>query len=202
MIAYLCGTLVRKNLSYIVVDVHGVGYLVHISLNTYYELPDIGEKVSLFIHTCFRDHTITLYGFLRNEECLLFQQMISVSGIGPRLAINIMSGVPSVGDLIKAICERDVKRLTAIPGVGRKVGERLIIELRDRVEKLTECLPDLYGYRKTDYEKIRADVLSALMNLGYKKNQAKLAIEKTLEELEEKTTLEELLRRTLRKLSS
>ncbi|MCX7816784.1 MAG: Holliday junction branch migration protein RuvA [Syntrophales bacterium] len=202
MIAHICGTLVQKNLSQIVVDVHGVGYLVHISLNTYYELPNVGEKVTLYIHTYLRDHTITLYGFLRNEECVIFQQMISVSGIGPRLAMNILSGMPSVGELIKAICDRDVKRLTAIPGVGRKMGERLVLELKERVDKLSEYLADVGVYRGTDYEKIKEDVLSALINLGYKKNQAKLAIEETLVELDDKPTMEELLRGTLRRLAS
>lgn len=196
MIASLCGVLTRKSIQSVIIDVHGVGYDVFVPLTTFYRLPEIGDTVSLIIHTHVREDAITLFGFLTNEEKAMFQLIITVSGIGPRLAVNILSGIAST-ELYGAIMTEDVGRLVSIPGVGRKTAERLIFELKEKLE--TAGL----DHRKTldESDTIAGDVLSALANLGYREAAAKKAVDQALKECKDHPALESVLTVSLKILS-
>ena len=135
MIARIQGTLVCKTASYTIIDAHGLGYRIFVPLTTFYELPEIGQTVVLNVHTHVKQDAIHLFGFYTSEERDLFQVMISVTGIGPKLAMNIMSGI-AAGELVKAVSAGDLGRLVSIPGVGKKMAERLILELKDKVKKI------------------------------------------------------------------
>jgi len=197
MIATIQGTLFQKSTTYVIIDVQGVGYGVHVPLSTFYNLPDAGQPVFLNIHTYVKEDLINLFGFLTPQEKEVFQLMISVSGIGPRLAINILSGI-SAEDLGQAISTQNFTQLTSIPGVGKKMAERIIFELKDKVlQALSETESGLYRP-----EPVKDDALSALTNLGYKKHVAKKAIDGICDECEELPTLEVLITETLKKLST
>ncbi|MDD5723505.1 MAG: Holliday junction branch migration protein RuvA [Syntrophales bacterium] len=196
MIASLKGTLFHKSIDRIVVDVHGVGYGVIVPLGTFYKLPDIGGQISLVIHTHVAQDAVKLFGFLDHRERDLFRLLISISGIGPRLAINILSGI-SPEDLSGAISGGDLVRLVGIPGVGKKTAERMIFELKDKITKVisegtSTVTPDTV---------VKEDALSALINLGYKNNVAKDAIDKVYITRGEGVTLEVLLPESLKILS-
>ncbi len=133
MIAFLRGRLIVKSPNQVVVDVNGVGYSVNIPVSTFSELPDRGAEAELFVYTHVREDTLALYGFLTEKEKMLFERLISVSGIGPRLAITLLSGLQA-DELIAAIRAGDVQRLVHVPGVGRKTGERLVLELREKMD--------------------------------------------------------------------
>ena len=135
VIAKLNGTLALKTPGEVIVDVGGVGYQLFISLGVFYRLPEIGRSVNLFVHTHLREDALQLYGFLENEEKQVFNMLNGVTGIGPKLAISILSGIPS-GDLVQAIRRSDQLRLVSIPGVGKKLAERMIVELKDKLETL------------------------------------------------------------------
>ena len=166
MIAHLRGKLAQKDPSRVVVDVNGVGYEVFVPLTTFTALPDAGFEVSIDVHTHVRDDIIALYGFSTRRERLIFEKLMTISGIGPKLAVTILSG-GSVEDLVTAIKRSDLARLTAIPGVGRKTAERIILELKDKLHDFVE------GPAKLPVE---SDVLSALENLGYLRPHAEAAI--------------------------
>ncbi len=201
MIALLCGKIVYKEIASVVIDANGVGYRVFIPLTTFYELPEAGESVTLHVHTHVKEDAINLFGFYTTEERNLFQLMISVSGIGPKIAMNIISGM-TPNDLLQAISGGNVGKLVSIPGVGRKMAERLILELKEKViKKMTlEQLPVAGDQNKTD-EMLKEDVLSALVNLGYKNNTAKDALDKVMQISEEELTLDTLLKKTLKILA-
>jgi Holliday junction DNA helicase RuvA len=171
MIAHLRGKLIARHPNQVIVDAVGVGYDVTISVPTFSELPPAGGEVALHIHTHVREDQIALYGFLRPEEKHLFEKLISVSGIGPKLAITILSGMPT-DEMTSAIRGNDVARLTKIPGIGRKTAERMVLELRDKLPPIgsdqVHVMPSLSA--------IQEDVLSALMNLGYQRASAEKAI--------------------------
>lgn len=171
MIAHLRGKLIARHPNQVIVDAMGVGYDVTISVPTFSELPPAGGEVSLHIHTHVREDQIALYGFLRPEEKHLFEKLISVSGIGPKLAITILSGMPA-DEMTSAIRGNDVARLTKIPGIGRKTAERMVLELRDKLPPIgtdqVHVMPSLSA--------IQEDVLSALVNLGYQRPLAEKAI--------------------------
>jgi holliday junction DNA helicase RuvA len=169
MIAHLRGTLIAKHPYQAVVEASGVGYDVAISIPTFSDLPAAGSEVALHIHTHVREDAIALFGFLRIEEKRLFEKLLAVSGIGPKLAITILSGMP-VTDMIGAIRGGDVARLTRIPGIGKKTAERMVLELRDKVEEFGAAAP-----AKT-VSALEEDVLSALVNLGYKRATAERAL--------------------------
>ncbi len=180
MIARISGVLIEKSPAHVVVDTQGVGYRIFIPLTTYYELPDAGEPVTLSIHTHVKQDAINLFGFSTREERDIFQLMISVSGIGPKLAMNILSGI-STGDLIAAVTHGNLGRLVSVPGVGKKMAERLVLELKDKFGKLSS--PDTAGKTgagMTAAELIREDALSALVNLGYKQDAAKRALDRVM----------------------
>lgn len=173
MIAQLRGTLGDKRPNQVLVDVGGVGYLVHIPLSTFYALGDLHANVTLLIHTQVREDAISLYGFLSAREKHLFELLISASGVGPVLALKILSGM-SVDDLVPAVRSGDLARLTRIPGVGRKTAERMIVELRDKLAAME--IPE--DARKPVTTTDRGDeVVFALMNLGYDRSVAKNAVE-------------------------
>lgn len=201
MIALICGKIAYKGISSIVVDANGVGYRIFIPLTTFYELPEAGEQVILHVHTHVKQDAINLFGFYTVQERDLFQLMISVSGIGPKIAMNIISGI-TAGDLLQAISRGDLGKLVSIPGVGRKMAERLILELKEKViKKMTmEQIPAADDQHKAG-EMIKEDVLSALVNLGYKNNAAKDALDKVVQVSKEDLTLDQLLKKTLKILA-
>ena len=174
MIAQLRGTLEDKRPNQVLVDVGGVGYLVHIPLSTFYALGDLHSGVTLLIYTHVREDSLSLYGFLTAREKHLFELLISASGVGPVLALKILSGM-SVDDLVPAVRAGDLARLTRIPGVGRKTAERMIVELRDKLESV-EIAED--ARQPAAATGAAGDVVSALLNLGYERRAAEQAVER------------------------
>jgi len=170
VIAHLRGKLAQKDPARLVVDVNGVGYEVFIPLTTYTSLPGAGSEVSIDIHTHVREDMIALYGFSTRRERTIFEKLMTISGIGPKLAVTILSG-GSVEDLVAAIKRGDLARLTAIPGVGRKTGERIILELKDKLQDFAEAEPK---------SSVEVDVLSALENLGYNRAIAEGALRRAM----------------------
>jgi Holliday junction DNA helicase RuvA len=171
MIAHLRGTLLTKHPNQAVVETAGVGYDVTISVPTFSDLPAVGAEVALHIHTHVREDLIALYGFLRPSEKLLFEKLITVSGIGPKLAITILSGM-AADEMVGAIRGNDIARLTRIPGIGKKTAERMVLELRDKLPAPgPSSAPAISALSP-----IEADVLSALGNLGYQPAAAEKAL--------------------------
>jgi len=172
MIAHLRGKLLAKHPNQAIVETAGVGYDVTISVPTFSDLPAIGTEVALHIHTHVREDVIALYGFLLASEKLLFEKLITVSGIGPKLAITILSGM-AADEMVRAIRGNDVARLTRIPGIGKKTAERMVLELRD---KLPEPGPAISTSATPTLTAIEEDVLSALVNLGYQRTAVEQAV--------------------------
>jgi holliday junction DNA helicase RuvA len=171
MIAHLRGTLLVKHPNQAIVETHGVGYDVTISVPTFSELPAAGSEVALHIHTHVREDALSLYGFLRLEEKRLFEKLLTVSGIGPKLAITILSGMPA-DEMVGAIRGGDLARLTRIPGIGKKTAERMVLELRDK-------LPPVAGTTEVSVpqaSQVEEDVISALVNLGYQRAAAEKVV--------------------------
>jgi holliday junction DNA helicase RuvA len=169
MIAHLRGRLIAKRPNQAVVEVAGVGYDVTITIPTFSDLPAAGSEVALHIYTHVREDAIALFGFLRAEEKQLFEKLIQVSGIGPKLAITILSGMPAA-EMVSAIRAGDIARLTRIPGIGKKTAERMVLELRDKLEGFGESPPAKL------VTPVEEDVLSALVNLGYQRVAAERAL--------------------------
>jgi Holliday junction DNA helicase RuvA len=212
MIARLSGTLVAKSLDGAVVDAGGVGYDVHLPLSAFPRLPEVGEPVVLHIHTHVREDAIQLYGFAGPEDKAVFELLIGVSGVGPKLAMTLLSGLSS-GDLAAAIAAGHADRLRSVPGIGKKTAERLVVELKDKVQKLPQGLRagalDGRAAPARDAEPvgapaddIEADLLSALVNLGYTRPSAEKAIARVRRRGGETVSLADLLRETLKVLSS
>ena len=172
MIAHLRGKLARKDPARVVVDVNGVGYEVFVPLTTFTALPDAGSEVSIDVHTHVREDMIALYGFSTRRERIIFEKLMTISGIGPKLAVTILSG-GSVEDLVSAIKRSDLARLTAIPGVGKKTAERIILELKDRLQDFADAAPAKSA--------VESDVLSALENLGYLRAHAEAALRRAVD---------------------
>jgi Holliday junction DNA helicase RuvA len=166
VIAHLRGKLAQKDPSRVIVDVNGVGYEVFVPLTTFTALPALGSEVSIDIHTHVREDIIALYGFSTRRERTIFEKLMTISGIGPKLAVTILSG-GSVEDLVGAIKRSDLARLTSIPGVGRKTAERIILELKDKLQDFAEAQTK---------PAVEVDVLSALENLGYNRALAENAV--------------------------
>lgn len=199
MIAHIRGKLIRKTTESVVIDVNGVGYEVFIPLTTYYQLPDMGHELSLNVHTNVREDAIQLYGFLTPEEKEGFQLLISVSGVGPKLARNILSGIP-VGELVNAIASSDRARLNSIPGIGTKSAERLIVELKDKVRNLQRT-GEAKGPDVREKDQLSVDVISALDNLGYRTAPSEEAVKKARLLLPSGFGFEELFKEALKLLS-
>lgn len=197
MIARLSGTLADKTPGRMIVDVQGVGYDVQVPLSTFYVAGEPGDGVVLRIHTHVREDVIALYGFATALEQELFERLISISGIGPKLALAVLSGIEPP-DLVRAIRAQDVARLTAIPGVGRKTAERIGLELKDRLPQALQAAADT-ATPDAGGDQLRADLLSALLNLGYQRVPAEKAIEKELSASPD-ARFEDALRAVLRRL--
>ncbi len=196
MIAQLAGALAHKSPEQLVVDVHGVGYQVFVSLNSFYRLPEPGGRVSLLIHTHVREDSIQLFGFADQGEKELFLLLLGVSGIGPRLALNILSGTPTQ-ELQAALEAGDLVRLVAIPGIGKKTAERLVVELRDKVKLLRGVRPGDGGTPATGVE---AEAISALLNLGYRRSEAERAVKAAL--AAGATDIESVIRSALKRVGA
>src|SRR5215471_6942517 len=171
MIGRLTGRLATKSPDQVLLEVGGVGYLVRIPLSTFYELPEQESPTSLWIHTHVREDALALYGFLTERERELFLLLLGVTGIGPRVALTVLSGIPPV-ELIDALRKQDVRRLVAIPGVGKKTAERMVLELAEKAANLPGEAP-----AKTPSAVAADDVVSALVNLGYRKTEAERAVD-------------------------
>jgi Holliday junction DNA helicase RuvA len=197
MIALLTGSLHYKAPDHIILDVNGVGYRVQIPFSTYYALPATGIVVTLDIYTHVKEDAINLYGFRTVKEKELFKQLISVSGVGPKLGIAILSNIEA-NDLASALVRGDLARLSAIPGIGKKTAERLVLELKEKLKKMGDFPAADRGKVAVNEQDIRDDVVSALVNLGYKD----ALVQKTLDEIElaADATVEGILKQALRKL--
>jgi Holliday junction DNA helicase RuvA len=196
MIAYVSGNLISKSTEAVVVDTGGVGYELLIPLTTFSRLPEENSPVSLIVHTHLKEDSITLYGFLTPEERSIFRLLIGVTGIGPRLARNILSGI-SPSDLVSSISREDSARLSSIPGIGAKSAERLILELRDKVKALGE----VKAHKDIEPDADSSDVVSALDNLGYKNSDSRQAVKTARAHLRRGGNFEELLKESLKILS-
>ncbi len=208
MIAHLSGTLLAKHATSVIVDVGGVGYEVTIPVTTFYDLGEAGEPVRLRIHTHVREDALQLFGFRTERERELFTLLISVSGIGPKSAIAMLSGM-SADEIVSAIRTNNLARLTSIPGVGKKTAERLVIELRDKMaalsspaldEQLAEGATAGGAPAPPSEDALREDTLAALLQLGFPKPAAEKAITGAMQEGGD-LSVETLLRRSLRQLS-
>ena len=200
MIAYLNGRLLKKSTGSVIIETGGIGYEVFAPLSTYYCLPAEDEPVSLHIHTHVREDAFMLFGFQSTLEKEIFRLLISVSGIGPKLAINILSGI-GPDELLGAIVAGDSVSLMAIPGVGKKTAERIALELKDKASKITSDIEIPPAQVTCDEDKlIFDDTLSALLNLGYSAKPAKLAVEKAFSLIKEKN-LEGLIKEALKLLA-
>jgi holliday junction DNA helicase RuvA len=198
MIAFLRGRILDKQPNLLIVDVQGVGYEVHVPLSTYYDVGEAGTDVALRIYTHVREETLQLYGFLTTIELQLFGRLIAISGIGPKLAVAVLSGIEP-RDLIGAVHRGDIVRLTGIPGVGRKTAERMVLELKDRLAHLAVPASGEEPAPVTPGERLRDDVLSALQNLGYHRPLAEKAVDATLS-LTSAPSFEQALKAALREL--
>ncbi len=196
MIAHLSGTLLDKQLQRLVVDVGGVGYDVQVPLSTFYAVGDVGTRVALRIHTHVREDALQLFGFATPLEQSLFERLIAISGIGPRVALAVLSGIEPES-LVRAIRDADLGRLTSIPGVGKKTAERLVVEMRDRLPKMAETIPPGVSSAADD---LRSDVLSALANLGYQRAAAERGLERVLTTSDSRD-FEDVLRAILKDLA-
>ncbi len=175
MIAYLRGLLLEKRPNQVIVETGGVGYDVTISVSTFSQLPEPGAEVRLYVHTHVREDALALFGFLSAGEKALFEKLITVSGIGPRLAISVLSGLP-LADLVGAIRSGALEQLVRIPGVGRKTAERLVLELRDKLDELAPGTPPRAATPAAPLSAVEQDVLSALLNLGCTRPVAEKAV--------------------------
>lgn len=202
MIAFLSGTLIEKQANSVIIDVNGVGYEVNIPLSTFYELGDVGGEVSLRIYTYVREDALQLFGFKTIRERDLYLRLISVQGVGAKSGIAMLSGM-SADEMIAAIRSENIAKLTAIPGVGRKTAERLVIELRDKVGELASSVKaevSTSAGAAADGEGMFDDALSALVNLGYKKDAAEKALQQAIKDGTE-MNVQKLLRAALQRLA-
>jgi Holliday junction DNA helicase RuvA len=203
MIAYLSGKLLEKEANSVIVDVGGIGYEVAIPLSTFYELGEIGSEVELRIYTYVREDTLSLFGFKTMREKELFLKLISVSGIGAKSGIGILSGM-SADEIINAIRSNNLVRLNSIPGIGKKTAERIVIELRDKINTIAagsaELSPTTESPTVSGKNDVYDDAVSALTNLGYQRQAAEKALNQAMQEGTE-MSVQKLLRRSLQLLA-
>ena len=197
MIAHLIGKLIYKSPDHSIVDVKGIGYKIFTPLSTYYVLPKTGESVTLHIHTRVREDELKLFGFLTEEEQTIFEKLITINKVGPKLALGILSGM-SPENLLTAIMSNDAARLSTIPGVGKKTAERLTLEMKDKLSDLTFEIEHQLDSKAPEgfYE----DALSALVNLGYKKPQAEKSLKSAYNTIGKDGSLEDLIKESLNNL--
>jgi Holliday junction DNA helicase RuvA len=205
MIAHLNGRLLAKEATSVIVDVAGVGYEVSIPFSTFYEVGDVGANVELRIYTHVKEDVLQLYGFKTLLERQLFINLLSVSGVGPKIGIALLSGM-SADELVNSIKNNNLARLTAVPGVGRKTAERLVVDLREKMTALAASQVEERPFDRSDTsvasinDDVRSQALSGLLNLGYQRSAAEKAIDSALSE-DGEVTVESVLRRGLRKLA-
>jgi len=201
MIASIHGMLTFKSPGHVTVEVSGVGYRIFIPLSTFYELSDEGTMVRLHIYTAVREDAIHLFGFCTSEEKQLFEVLLTVNGIGPRLALGLLSGI-TPRDFIGAVFTEDRTTLTRIPGVGKKMAERIILELRDKLVRLDAAAAGgAIKDKARPMDALRDDALSALVNLGYKKSTAKSILDRVFDDSPDVISLEEALKKALQMMS-
>jgi len=202
MIAQLTGKLRQKEPNEVIIEVNGVGYRVVIPLSTYYQLKSDEEPVTLKIHTYVREDTIALYGFLTDKERLIFEKLISISGLGPKSAIIILSGLP-IEELISAVRKGDPSSLSSIPGIGPKTASRVVLELRDKLKGVVPLIEEkgVVPLPAAPLHPLKRDLLSALINLGYKRHEVERAIEQSLISLGEEPSFENAIRGALKLLA-
>lgn len=193
MIAYLKGNLIQKTPQSVVVDIGGVGYCAAIPLSTYFRLGEENSPVELHIYTHLTDNALALYGFSTNEERDLFLKLINISGIGPKLALNVLSGI-GPAELEEAIQSSDITRITLIPGIGKKTAMRIALELQEKMEKKEKLL-----HAKGSKE--REDLISTLMNLGFRRKEVEGVVDQTIKTFTSAAGIEKLLRECLRKMA-
>jgi holliday junction DNA helicase RuvA len=197
VIAHLRGTVLEKHPNRVVIDVSGVGYDVAVPLSTFYGLADAGREASLRVHTHVREDTIALFGFATALELELFERLIGISGIGPKVALAVLSGIEPA-ELVGAVERGDLARLTAIPGVGKKTAERIVLELKDRLPKMAiSAVANVV----TEGSVLRDDLLSALINLGYHRPLAEKAVDAALKSAGHDAGFERTLKHALRELA-
>ena len=198
MYHYLNGKIAEKTPTAVILDVNGIGYEVRVSLSTFSSLPNLGETVKLFTHFVVREDAQLLYGFATEEEREAFRLLISISGIGPKLAITLLSGV-TLPDLKRAIQEKNIPVLTAISGIGQKTAERVIIELKDKIGKAEISAGKELIHDASVSDQMVEDSVAALVSLGYTKQKAKDAVQKVLKaSLGKKVSVEEIIRAALK----
>ena len=205
MIAFLRGSLLEKHPNQVIVDVQGVGYDVTIPVSTFSSLADPGSEVRLRIHTHVREDAISLFGFLTTNEKMIFEKLLGVSGIGPKLAITVLSGLP-IGELVGAIRGNQLPALVKIPGVGKKTAERMVLELKDKLDMLAAIAPAnspgganaMPGKSKTSFSAIEEDVISALINFGSARPNAEAAMLKAKSEAGDSLEFDPLFRLALK----
>jgi len=196
MIGFLRGIVLEKAPERLVVDVHGVGYELRVPLSTFYQVGEAGAEVALRVHTHVREDALQLFGFLTVLEQQVFEHLIGISGIGPKLAIAVLSGIEPA-DLVDAVQRGDVTRLTRVPGVGKKTAERIVLELKDRLDRVE--MPEASRRAASEPSRLRDDLLSALVNLGYHRNAADKALDTVLTTAPD-APFEQALRAALREL--
>lgn len=199
MIASLTGRLAFKTPTHLALDVQGVGYEVFVPLSTFYNLPLLNEQVSLNIHTHVREDAIQLFGFATQQEKDAFVLLTTISGIGPKSALSILSALP-VPDLVSSVQAGDVEKLESVPGIGKKTAGRIVLELKDKVTKLHPALAQA-GTTPTGVDSTFDDALSALTNLGYRAQDAKDALKRVTTSRSDATNLQDLIRESLRELA-
>jgi Holliday junction DNA helicase RuvA len=193
MIAYLKGTIFQKRPHQVIIDINGVGYCAAIPLTTYFKLGDVGQPAELLIHTHLTDNALSLFGFMTEDERDLFLKLIGISGIGPKLAMNILSGIEAA-ELKDAIKKSDVGRISMIPGIGKKTALRITMELQDKIEKKEKLLAVKGSQEKED-------LISALLNLGFRRKEVERVVDDTLRHHSEEAGFEKLLRECLKKMA-
>jgi Holliday junction DNA helicase RuvA len=193
MIAYLKGTLIQKKPNQVVVDVGGVGYCASIPISTYLRLGEVNELVALHVYSYLTDNSLSLCAFSTQEEKDIFLKLISISGIGPKIALNILSGIEA-SDLEEAIRKSDIVRLTLIPGVGKKTALRIALELQEKLEKKEKVL-SAKGVQEKE------DLISALQNLGFRRREVERIVEETVKALSLEAGFDKLLRECLRSMA-
>lgn len=196
MIACLRGNIINRSINRVIVDVQGVGYDVSVSLATLESLPREGEAF-LYVHTAMKENSLELYGFSSPEEKILFEMLISISGIGPRTSLNILSGIPH--DVFRiAVLESDIHKLSSIPGIGKKSAQRIVLELREKLKKsqITAGVPQLEGSGTN----VQSDLISSLVNLGYKEKLAEAMAANVIKDNGSNIDLESALKLALKKL--
>ncbi len=193
MISYLKGNLIHKAPEQVTIDIGGVGYCALIPLSTYFKLGRLNEPVELFIYTHLTDNSLSLYGFYTEDERDIFMKLISISGIGPKLALNTLSGI-GPADLKEAVKKSDVARISLIPGIGKKTALRIALELQEKIEKKEKLLA-------TKDSKEKQDLISALTNLGFKRREVEITVNETIKNFSSEAGFEKLLRECLKRMA-